>query len=66
MDPPPPLIISGIAYFNPRNTPLRLMSMQRSQSSSGSSVSFPHVTMPALLKRTSSLPYLSTAVAIIL
>ena len=58
MEPPPVLRISGTAYFMPRNVPLRLTPMMRSQTSSGSLSGSPEACslMPALLNRTSSLP----------
>ena len=63
MAPPPACSIAGIACFMPRNTPLALTSMRRSQadvlSVSGSNVPL----IPALLTRMSSLPKADTVAA---
>ena len=54
--------MAGIAHFVPRNTPLTLTAMMRSQSASLVSSIFACNRMPALLTSTSSLPYVCTAV----
>src|SRR5256886_17677364 len=63
MEPPPACRMAGIAHLVPRNTPLTLTAMIRSQSASLVSSIFDRKRMPALLTSTSSLPYVCTAVA---
>src|SRR5512142_2789084 len=67
MLPPPARSIAGMAYLQPRKTPLRLTRITSSHVSSVVSVTDPSSAgnMPALLKRTSSVPYLFSAAAII-
>ena len=63
MLPPPARSIAGIAYLQPKKTPFRFTRMTRSQVSSSVSRTEPSAAgkMPALLKRTSSLPQLFSA-----
>ena len=63
MEPLPALRMAGMATFVPRKTPLALMSMTRSQSSSSVSSTRVRPLMPALFTRTSSLPYSATVAA---
>jgi len=51
IEPPPESSIAGMPYLHPRNTPLRLMLMTRSQVASGVSVTEPSLAgkIPALL-----------------
>ena len=56
IDPPPARRMAGITLLVPRNTPLALMSIMRSQSSTVVSSIRPPPPMPALLTRTFSLP----------
>src|SRR5947207_13606398 len=63
MEPPPACRMAGIAHFVPRNTPLALTAMMRSQSASLVSSIVDRNRMPALLTSTLSLPYVRTAVA---
>ena len=61
MEPPPAWRIAASAHFVPKNTPLTLTAMMRSQSSSVVASIFARNRMPALLTSTFSLPYRSTA-----
>ena len=69
MEPPPARRISGMADLVPRNTPLALMSMIRSQPSTVVSSTrppallTPPLPIPALLTRMSNLPNWETAAA---
>ena len=64
MEPLPAFRISGMAAFVPRKTPFALMSMTRSQSSTGvSSIRPPTPPMPALLTRMCSAPKRETVCA---
>ena len=63
MEPPPARRISGMAALVPRKTPLALMSITRSHSSTVVSSRVPLDSTPALFTRISSLPKRLTAVA---
>src|SRR5262245_22101396 len=63
IDPPPAWRIAGMAAFVPRNTPLTLTAMMRSQSASDVSSIGARKRIPALFTSTFSLPYACTAVA---
>ena len=63
MAPPPAFSISGMAYFMPRNTPLALMFINRSQASVLVASRSPLPLIPALLTNMSSLPNLATTAA---
>src|SRR5438552_16454469 len=67
MLPPPARSIAGIACLQPKNTPFRFTRITRSQVSSFVSRTEPSAggKMPALLKRTSSLPHAFSAAATI-
>ena len=56
MEPPPAFRISGMAARAPRNTPLALMSITRSQSATVVSSMEPRALTPALFTSTSNLP----------
>src|SRR5699024_6692984 len=56
----PASTIAGIAYLRPRNTPLRLMTITRSNSSGVTSVSSLWTAMPALFTASSSEPSVAT------
>ena len=62
MDPPPPLAISGTAYFEIKTMLLRSTSRTRSQKSSEISVTVPGPPMATLFIKMSSFPYRVTAV----
>ena len=67
IDPPPARRIAGIPYLHPRNTPLALTFIVKSQIASSvdtASSSLPCM-MPALLKSTFSLPNVCSAASII-
>src|SRR5262245_32397396 len=63
IDPPPAWRIAGMAAFVPRNTPLTLTAMMRSQSASDVSSIGARKRIPALFTSTFSLPYACSAVA---
>jgi hypothetical protein len=56
IDPPPAWRIAGMAAFVPRNTPLTLTAMMRSQAASVVSSIGARKRMPALFTSTFSLP----------
>jgi len=56
MEPPPTVLIIGMACLEPKKAPLTLMSMIRVHSASLVSSTVPRADIPALLTRISSLP----------
>ncbi len=67
IEPPPARRRAGMPYLQPRKTPLRLMFMVRSQTSSSVATASSSLgwEMPALLNSTSSRPKLVSAARII-